>query len=71
MLMKWFATFVKTLQDLLKFKKTVKKFLPLVFALSIINGPVFAWGWGGDADCPYSKDKANHERTEQLEESDK
>ena len=49
----------------------MKKFLPLVFALSIINGPVFAWGWGGDADCPYSKDKANHERTEQLEESDK
>ncbi len=37
----------------------------------MISAPVLAWGWGGDGDCPYSKDKANQEKTEQVDESDK
>ena len=49
----------------------MKKILPAVFALSMISAPVFAWGWGGDGDCPYSKDKANQEKNEQVDESDK
>ena len=49
----------------------MKKVLPVVFALSIISGPVLAWGWGSDGDCPYSKDKVNQEKKEQVEESDK
>ncbi len=35
------------------------------------TGPVFAWGWGGDGNCPYSKDKVNQEKTEKAEQSDK
>ena len=50
----------------------MKKFLPLVFALSISAGPALAWGWGGEGDCPFSKDKSNQEtKTEQVEESKK
>ena len=46
----------------------MKKFIPLVFALSIITGPSLAWGWDEDG-C--SKDKSNQEaKTEQLEETD-
>ncbi len=53
------------------FKFTVKKVLPLFFALTMSVGPVFAWGWGGEGDCPFSKDKSNEEiKTEQVEESD-
>ncbi len=49
----------------------MKKILSLVLALSTITtAPVLAWGWGNDGDCPYSKDKANEEKTEQVEESD-
>ena len=47
----------------------MKKVLPLVFALSISAGPVFAWG---GEDCPFSKDKSNQEtQTDQVEESKK
>ena len=49
----------------------MKRILPLVFALSISAGPVLAWGVGGDGECPYSKGKANQDKTEQVEESDK
>ena len=49
----------------------MKKILPAVFALSIISAPVLAWSWGGDGNCPHSKEKANQEKTEQVEESDK
>ncbi|KGG14849.1 MULTISPECIES: hypothetical protein [unclassified Prochlorococcus] len=49
----------------------MKKNLPVLFALLMISAPVLAWGWGGDGDCPYSKDKANQEKTEQVDESDK
>ena len=48
----------------------MKKFLPLLFALSMITPTVFAWGWGGDGDCPYSKNQTNEDKTEQLEHSD-
>ena len=49
----------------------MKKVIPLVFALSVIAGPSFAWGWGGEGGCPYSKDKTNQEtKTEQLKETD-
>ena len=47
------------------------KILSAVFALSMVWGPVLAWGWGGNGDCPYSKDKVNQEKTEQVEEWDK
>ena len=49
----------------------MKKILPVVFAFSMISTPVLAWGWGGDGDCQYSKDKTNKEKTEQVDESDK
>ena len=49
----------------------MKKIIPVVVALSMISAPVLAWGWGGDGDCPYSKDKANQEKREQVDESDK
>ncbi len=50
----------------------MKKILPLVFALSISSGSALAWGWGGEGDCPFSKEKSNQERkTEQVEESKK
>ncbi len=46
----------------------MKKVIPLVFALSIINGPSLAWGWG-EGGC--SKDNSNQDaKTEQLEETD-
>ena len=47
----------------------MRKILPVVFALSII--PVPSWGWGSNGDCPYSKDKVNQEKMEQVEDSDK
>ena len=46
----------------------MKKILALFFTLSISTAPVFAWGFG--SDCPYSKDKVNQEKSEQVEESD-
>ncbi len=49
----------------------MKKILSLVFLFSITTAPVLSWGWGGDGDCPFSKDKANQEKTEKVEESDK
>ena len=49
----------------------MKKIIPLLFFLSIISGPVLAWGWGGDGNCPYSKDKVDKENTEQVEQSEK
>ncbi len=49
----------------------MNKILPVVFALSTISAPVLAWGWGGDGNCPYSKNQVNQEKTEQVEESDK
>tara|TARA_B100000965_G_scaffold31512_1_gene23340 strand:+ start:2521 stop:2673 length:153 start_codon:yes stop_codon:yes gene_type:complete len=49
----------------------MKKFISLVFALSVIGSPSLAWGLGGEGDCSYSKDKTNQEtKTEQLEETD-
>ncbi|WP_320663913.1 hypothetical protein [Prochlorococcus sp. MIT 1223] len=49
----------------------MKKVLPVVLALSMIPVPVLSWGWGGaDGDCPYSKNKANQEKTEQVDEPD-
>ncbi len=49
----------------------MKNVLPLFFALTMSVGPVFAWEWGGEGDCPFSKDKSNEEiKTEQVEESD-
>ena len=62
---------MKTSYDIPTFKFTVKKVLPLVFALSISAGPVLAWGWGGEGDCPFSKNKSNQQaKTEQVEESE-
>ncbi len=56
---------------LLRFKFTVKRVLPLFFALSISAGPALAWGWGGEGGCSYSKDKSNQEtKTEKVEQSD-
>ena len=53
------------------FKFKVKKVISLVFALSVIGSPSFAWGWGGESGCPYSKDKTNQDaKTEQVEETD-
>ena len=49
----------------------MKTILLLVFALSLGTRPVLAWSWGGDSNCPFSKDKVNQEKTEQVEESDK
>ena len=37
----------------------------------MISSPVFAWGWGVDGDCPYSKEKVNEEKTKQVEQLDK
>ena len=49
----------------------VKKFISLVFALSVIGSPSLAWGWGGEGGCSYSKDKTNQDaKTEQVEETD-
>ena len=42
-----------------------------MFSIFIMTDPVMAWGGGGDSDCPYSKSKANQEKTEKVEESDK
>ena len=53
------------------FKFKVKKVIPLVFALLVIAGPSFAWGWGGEGGCPYSKEKTNQDaKTDQVEETD-
>tara|TARA_B100001250_G_C19133569_1_gene500708 strand:+ start:221 stop:370 length:150 start_codon:yes stop_codon:yes gene_type:complete len=49
----------------------VKKIFPLVVALFLSTSPAFSWGWEGDGDCPFSKDKDNQEKTEQVEKSDK
>ena len=46
----------------------MKKFIPLVFAFSVIAGPSLALGWG-EGGC--SKDKTNQEtKTEQVKETD-
>ena len=48
----------------------MKKFVSLVFALSIIGSPSLAWGWG-EGGCSGSKDKINQEtKTEQVKETD-
>ena len=47
----------KTLYDQTNFEPAVKKNLPVVCALSMISSPELAWGWGGDGNCPYSKNK--------------
>ena len=48
----------------------MKKFIALVFTLSVIGSPL-AWGWGGEGGCSYSKDKTNQEiKTEQVKETD-
>ena len=38
--------------------------------LSLSTSPVLALGFSG-GDCPYSKDKTNQEKTEQVDESNK
>ena len=49
----------------------MKKLISLVFTLSVIGSPSFAWGWGGEGGCSYSKDKTNKEtKTEQVKETD-
>ena len=46
----------------------MKKFISLVFAISVIGSPSIAWGWG-EGGC--SKDKSNQNaKTEQVEETD-
>tara|TARA_B100000214_G_C23459466_1_gene397685 strand:- start:319 stop:462 length:144 start_codon:yes stop_codon:yes gene_type:complete len=46
----------------------MKKFIPLVFVLSVVGGPSLAWVWG-EGGC--SKDKSNQDaKTEQVEEID-
>ena len=52
------------------FKFKVKDFISLVFALSVIASPSFAWGWG-EGGCSYSKDKNDQRtKTEQVKETD-
>ena len=52
------------------FKFKVKKFISLVFALSVIGSPSLAWGWS-EVGCSGSEEKANQEtKTEQVEEID-
>ncbi|WP_269623473.1 hypothetical protein [Prochlorococcus marinus] len=48
----------------------MKFFFTLVLALSISTAPLLAWGWGGDGDCPHSKENAKEQKTEQVEDSD-
>tara|TARA_Y100001968_G_C18783168_1_gene447640 strand:- start:133 stop:285 length:153 start_codon:yes stop_codon:yes gene_type:complete len=49
----------------------VKKFISLIFALSVIGSPSLALGWGLEGGCSYSNDKENQEtKTEQVEETD-
>ena len=53
------------------YKFKVKKVISLVFALSFIGSPSFAWGWEGEGGCSYSKDKTKQDaKTEQVEETD-
>ena len=48
----------------------MKKFISLVFAVSVVGSPSVAWGWG-EGGCSYSKDKTNQDaKTEQVEETD-
>ena len=48
----------------------MKKFISLVFALSVIGSPSLSWALG-EGGCSGSKDKANQEtKTEQVEETD-
>ena len=49
----------------------MRRIFPLVFALSLVTRPVLAWSWGGDGNCPNSKDKLNQEKTEKVEELNK
>ena len=50
------------------FNFKVKKVIPLLFVLSVIAGPSFAWGWG-EGGC--SKDKSDQDaKTQQVEETD-
>ena len=49
----------------------MKKTISLFLALSFIGSPSFAWGWGGEGGCSYSKDKTKQDaKTEQVEETD-
>ena len=47
----------------------MKKFFSILFVFFIGTGPTLAWGWSGNGDCPFSKDKGNQETKEQVEES--
>ena len=48
----------------------MKKFISIVFALSVIGNPSLSWGWA-EGGCSGSKDKTNQEtKTEQVEETD-
>ena len=47
----------------------MKKIFLLVLGALIIPSNVFAWGWGSEANCPYSKN--NQQNTEEVENSDK
>ncbi len=49
----------------------MKKILSLVFFFFITAGPSLAWGWGGEGDCPFTKDQEKQENTEKVEESEK
>ena len=49
----------------------MKKIISFLIALSVFGSPSFAWGWGGEGGCSYSKDKTNQEtKTEQVKETD-
>ena len=48
----------------------MKKFISVVFALSVIGSPSLSWGWG-EGGCSGSKDKTSQEtKTEQVKETD-
>ena len=52
------------------FKFKVKKLVSLVFTLSVIWSPSFAWGWD-EGGCSGSKDKTNQAtQTELVKETD-
>tara|TARA_Y100001968_G_C19426246_1_gene754529 strand:+ start:509 stop:661 length:153 start_codon:yes stop_codon:yes gene_type:complete len=43
----------------------------LIFAPSIITGPVLVWCWEGYNNCPYYKNKVKKEKSEKIEPLDK
>ena len=53
------------------FNFRVKKVISIVFALSVMGSPSFAWGSGAEGGCSYSKDKTIQDsKTQQVEETD-